>query len=497
LSDTSSNELERNNDPLAKDYDDVAYTSYPDAAGHPDRLATIATLLGLDVAPVATCRVLELACGDGTNLVPMAATLPHATFEGFDFAARPIARAQRMVRELGLANIRLAQLDLREVPADLGSFDFIIAHGLYSWIPAEVRAHVMPLIARHLAPRGVALVGYNTLPGCHTRQVVWEMLRYHTREIADKAAKLTAARSLLALVAAPVAGENLGQEALRAEVRNAGESPDSALAHDDMSEPNNPMYFHEFVADATRAGLTFLAEARLNTMMGSGLAPQARQALGTMDRLTREQYLDFIYFRRYRESLLCHANALSRFVVQPPRALGLHALPSPNLRRADASGTPGPETDADAAAIKRLLLSRWPASIPVAELVEWRARHLPAPAAGEPPRPTEQLLTELYVAGLVDLCTLPGTAAATAGDRPEAFAAARWINREHDVMPNLYHEALRLQDPGGRKLLGLLDGTRTREDLLAAIGAPLAGPDGRAQLEKALDVLAKKALLVG
>jgi hypothetical protein len=129
--------------------------------------------------------------------------------------------------------------------------------------------------------------------------------------------------------------------------------------------------------------------------------------------------------------------------------------------------------------------------------VEWRARQLPAPAAGEPPRPTEQLLTELYVAGLVDLCTLPGTAAATAGDRPEAFAAARWINREHDVMPNLYHEALRLQDPSGRKLLDLLDGTRTREDLLAAIGAPLAGPDGRAQLEKALDVLAKKALLVG
>jgi hypothetical protein len=122
---------------------------------------------------------------------------------------------------------------------------------------------------------------------------------------------------------------------------------------------------------------------------------------------------------------------------------------------------------------------------------------LPSPAAGDRPRPTEQLLTELYVAGLVDLCTLPGTAAVTAGDRPEAFAAARWINREHDVMPNLYHEAVRLQDPGGRELLGLLDGTRTREDLLAAIGAPLAGPDGRAQLEKALDVLAKKALLVG
>ena len=97
-------------------------------------------LLGIDVAPVATCRVLELACGDGANLVPIAATLPAATFVGFDFAARPIARAQRMIGELGLANVRALGLDLRDVPRDFGTFDYIIAHGLYSWVrPTSVR----------------------------------------------------------------------------------------------------------------------------------------------------------------------------------------------------------------------------------------------------------------------------------------------------------------------------------------------------------------------
>ena len=137
-------------DPLVRSYNDVPYTSSPDPARHPDRLATVATLLGLDVAPVATCRVLELACGDGANLVPIASTLPAATFVGFDFAARPIARAQRMIGELGLANVRALELDLRDVPHDFGTFDYIIAHGLYSWVPANLRAHVMPLIARHL-----------------------------------------------------------------------------------------------------------------------------------------------------------------------------------------------------------------------------------------------------------------------------------------------------------------------------------------------------------
>ena len=481
---------------LAKAYDDVAYTSYPDPVSHPDRLATVATLMGLDVAPVATCRVLELACGDGANLVPIASTLPNATFVGFDFAANPIARAQRMADDLGLTNIRLLQLDLREVPADLGSFDYIIAHGLYSWIPAEVRAHVLPLIARHLAPKGIAFVSYNTLPGCHMRRAVWEMLRYHTRDTAGMRAKVTAARSLLTMMSAPVAGESGSQLAMRDEVRDALAGPDSKLAHDDMSEPNNPVYFHEFMADATRAGLSFLAEARLSSMMGTTLAPQVRQALRPLDRLAREQYLDFLYFRRYRESLLCHADSSSRFVVQPPRVMGMQVSASLNLRRTSATESAAPNADPELRALKELLLARWPESISATELVQWRERSVAAPAGGSGHRAVELLLSELYVAGLIELRTLPVAAAAVPGERPRAFPAARWINREHEVIPSLYHEALRHQDPIGRQLLALLDGTRTREQLIAAIGGPFAEPGGRAKMDEVLALLAQKALLV-
>ena len=204
MSDQSTKLPEPGDDALVKSYNDVAYTSLPDAARHPARLATIGTLFGLDVAPLANCRILELACGDGLNIVPIAATLPNATLVGFDFAARPVARAQAMARDLGLSNIELLQLDLRELPADLGNFDYIIAHGLYSWIPANVRAHVLPLIKRHLAPNGVAFVSYNTLPGCHMRRTVWEMLKYHTRDPPGMPAKVAAARSLLKMVATPV-----------------------------------------------------------------------------------------------------------------------------------------------------------------------------------------------------------------------------------------------------------------------------------------------------
>ena len=483
-------------DALAERYNDVPYTSMPDPARHPDRLATIGTLFGLDVAPIGTCRVLEFACGDGANLVPIAATLPDAALVGFDFASRPIARAQAMTRELGLANLRLLELDLRALPGDLGTFDYILAHGLYSWVPADVRECVLPLVARHLAPNGVALVSYNALPGCHVRRIVWDMLAYHTHRMADQRTKLAAARSLLDLVATPAGNDDETQKMLRAQVRNAATGSEASLAHDELSAHNHPVYFHEFAADAARAGLAFLAEARLDRPADDCLAPEVRTALEPLDRLAREQYLDFIRFRHFRESLLCHAGAVTRFALEPARVLGLHALPSGAVRRAAASGALTPESDPRIAAIMQMLRAHWPRSVPVPALHESLAHTAPG-VRGVASRPVEVLVTELHRKGMVDLRSAPVRVAAVPGERPEAFAAARRLSHERDIIPSLYHEALRYQDPLGRQLLALLDGTRTCEELAATLGGPFDGADGRARLNGALKVLASKALLVG
>jgi SAM-dependent methyltransferase len=479
---------------LVRGYNDVAYSSFADSARHPERLATIGTLLGLDAAPLPTCRVLEFACGNGLNLVPMAATWPGATFVGFDLAARPVATARRMASELGLANVQFLELDLRELPAELGTFDYIIAHGLYSWVPADVRAQVLPLIARHLAPQGVAFVSYNTLPGCHLRRAVWDMVKYHTRELHEKSAKVASARALLDAVGRPVAADTTAQQALRAEMRDAGAGTDSSLAHDDLGEPNDPVYFHEFMADASRSGLAFLAEARVSTMMGGGLAPEVRQALAPLERLVREQYLDFVNVRRYRETLLCHEGALSRFVMQPPRAQPMHVLPSRDLRLEMEGGVGEAEPESDVAALKRLLVARWPRSIPVSELVAWHAQR--PSATGTPPRPIESLLVEMFVAGIVDLRTSPVPVVAVAGERPVAFAPARWMLGETEYATSVYHDSFRL-GPDDRRLVMLLDGRHTRADLVAALGNLVAGPPGGNRLDAALAAVARLALLVG
>ncbi len=148
LSNDESNEI-------ARKYDTIAYAAQSNAQSHPAHLATVAQLLGLMPPPVATCRVLEVGCSDGANLLPMAVSLPGAQFVGCDLSGQAIALARRAVLELDLSNVALVQCDLAMLPDDFGTFDYIVAHGVYSWVPAAVRDALLALVAKRLARNGV------------------------------------------------------------------------------------------------------------------------------------------------------------------------------------------------------------------------------------------------------------------------------------------------------------------------------------------------------
>ena len=98
------------------------------------------------------CRVLELGCTDGGNLLPMAATLPRSSFLGIDLSGRQIAAGQKMIERLGLENVELRQMDIADVGEDFGTFDYIICHGVYSWVPPPVQDKILEICARRLAP---------------------------------------------------------------------------------------------------------------------------------------------------------------------------------------------------------------------------------------------------------------------------------------------------------------------------------------------------------
>jgi SAM-dependent methyltransferase len=182
-------------------YDAIPYPSNPFRQTRPERLAAVAKLFGLEAPPAENCRVLEIGCSMGGNLIAMAQDLPGSRFVGIDASSRQIADGWKMIDRLGLKNIELKHIDILDVPGDFGEFDYIVSHGVYSWVPARVQNKMLEICQRSLAPRGVVYISYNTYPGWHIRGIVRDMMVYRGTQFAEPQARLAQAKGLVAFVA--------------------------------------------------------------------------------------------------------------------------------------------------------------------------------------------------------------------------------------------------------------------------------------------------------
>jgi Predicted methyltransferase regulatory domain len=358
-------------------------------------------------------------------------------------------------------------------------------------------------------------VSYNTYPGCHVRRAAWEIMHLHIDAIEGAAAQLDAARVLCKALGEPAMTQIDSDAALRGEFLRLARQSDSALCHDDLAQPNDPVYFRDFVAHAERHGLEFLAEAKLSMMSDAGVAPGVRQLLAGFDRVTREQYLDFARLRRFRSSLLCHPHTGTDFALRSDRLANMWVCASSGVVRAAAEGrlaqvtaatspgVPDPNEAADAEALLRWLVEIFPRTAPVVEVREWHRHCLEKhPRDAPPPRSVEALLLEACISGVVEAHVWMAALVGDAGERPLASPVARWQARNGERITNLRHETLTFKDVSARRLLALLDGTRTREVLAEAWAEALAEDlpgdalVAGADLDDCLKQFAKHALLL-
>ena len=293
-------------------YDEVPYDSQAFHETHPDHLATIARLHGLKPVAPSQARVLELGCASGGNLIPMALSLPEARLVGVDLSARQVADGQKVVERLGLKNLDLRAQSLADLDAGLGPFDYIICHGVYSWVPPALRERILEICHRHLSDQGVAFISYNTYPGWHGLQMIREMMLYHTADLAEPGAKVKAVRQFLGGLTANVADPMTPYaQMLRREIEQLLQKTDSYLLHEYLEEENEPVYYHQFLETAARHGLMVLADARPKTSTeAAGPAVLAfLESLGGQDVARQEQYMDFLRGRTFRRSLLVKQGA--------------------------------------------------------------------------------------------------------------------------------------------------------------------------------------------
>ncbi|MBK6804281.1 MAG: class I SAM-dependent methyltransferase [Betaproteobacteria bacterium] len=196
---------------------------------------------------------------------------------------------------------------MREVAGSLGTFDYVIAHGFYSWVPADVRDAFLALAHGHLAPGGLVYVSYNVLPGCFVRQIAWGRDQGRERGRRRRPRGLAGARRVRRDLAESWSAAGGASALLAPEFARDAERTDGAIYHDDMSGVNQPVYFSSFARHAGANGLGFVAEAELGRMGAGGLPAGMQAIIAGADPLSREQYLDFAWLRRFRQSILAAA----------------------------------------------------------------------------------------------------------------------------------------------------------------------------------------------
>jgi len=306
-------------------YDQIPYKSAAICLTHPNRLAAIAMLFGMEPVDVKTSRILELGCGEGLNLIAMAYGLPQSELVGVDLAGSAIGCGQNMINSLGLKNITLIHKDITELSDDMGEFDYIIAHGVFSWVPRAAQEKILGICKNHLTPQGVAFISYNAYPGWHLHEMSRKIMRFHSDQFSDPKQKAVQALAVLKFIAEsafPKTGayKHFLMDEVEELEKTAPDMYYNCLIHDRVGEINYPVYFWEFMERAEMYDLKYLAEAEFSEMQDLYYPPETREMLNKIagdNILVKEQFSDFLKGRRFRQTLLCHKNLSLNRTLHP------------------------------------------------------------------------------------------------------------------------------------------------------------------------------------
>jgi SAM-dependent methyltransferase len=448
------------NDPVRDLYSARRYPDLSHPATDPARLAVSARLGGLQrLPPPDRARVLEFGCAGGQNLLPLAARYPRSEFTGLDYSDSAIRQARQASYAAGLGNVLFETADLEHWRPS-HPCDYLIVHGVFSWVPDPVKSRVLDLCGQVLSDCGVVCISYNTLPGWALRRDVVPLVSALAKNplaagLGDTVETVAASLADMSVSGTPYSAH------VRQVCRDLVKKGPAVLPFDDLAPVCDAVYFAQFAAWAAERGLRYLGEARLPDNLPEGIAPEAYAKLGPLaqDPLLLQQTLDLLSGRTHRNSLFCRADApleegtTTAVVLQFAAGAGESVLPA-----ADS-----PVTEA----FRRVLEEASPSRLPVQELMEMTAGRLGG--GWDPTRHARELAGWIYQAARVGSIEL----------RADAVRIARETLEQPRLAPLNLHFAAQGRavvdpghtschfPPGHGQLLALMDGSRSAKDLAA------------------------------
>lgn len=323
---------------IKNSYDDLMYESGAFSQTAINNLEARARLMGLQPAPAANAKVLELGCSMGGNIITQALYYPDAEFTGIDLSGRQVAQGNAIIEKMGLKNVRLEEKDILTVDESFGKFDYIIVHGIWSWVPDAVKDKIFSICRNNLTEHGIAYISYNVYPGWKRQEQLREIMYFAGRDVLEEPLEARTRKGLDALKALAEILENdkgLGGGGKLPAIQKILNHNFYYIAHEYMEAFNDPIYVNGFIEWANRHRLAYIGDTDLHVSFVSWMAEHTRErilALAGGDYIAKEFYSDILSDRQFRRSLLCREEVGD--TVRRDESVAVEVIESLNFRPA-------------------------------------------------------------------------------------------------------------------------------------------------------------------
>ena len=370
------------NNQVKESYEALPYVSQSFKYCHPHKLEAIAKLLMLDPPNAFKSKILEIGCSFGGNLIPFALNNEEASLIGVDISATQVSKGNQIISEMGIKNLKLIQKDISDMGDELGKFDYIIAHGIYSWVPQEVRDAILRVIRNSLNPNGLAYISYNTYPGWKNKSILRDFIDiFVPKDKFTPQEQIKILRENLSFLKEYINAVGLSdkQKNIISIIDSLDANDDSYIYHEYFEIFNEPCLLYEFVRHLDLYDLGYLTDSNLffslNDIKREQIFSMVSKLGGDMEpRIAAEQYVDFATNMTFRRSIVTHKENLSKAKLDKTfskKVLNeLNLLGSFKIKDDKIFDSKNREINQRTSKIIEILNSSFPSSISVKEVVD-------------------------------------------------------------------------------------------------------------------------------
>ena len=288
-------------------YSELLYKSNPFNYTIPALLEAHGRLYGLTPKDSRKAKVLELGSSFGGNIITQALYNPEAEFVGIDLTAEQVKKGNEVIKKIGLKNIKLIEKNILDINEDFGKFDYIIVHGVFSWVPKEVQDKIIKICNENLTEEGIAYISYNTYPGWKEPDKIREMMIYANKyfpeiSLGDKNQR---GKAFISIVAEQM---KIYEDISKKKGDFIKQIEEVVGIHEYCEDLNNPLYLNEFVDLIKKGNLEYISDVALRLSIISTYNKDTvdkLQQLSQGDHVIKEQCLDYILDTKFRRSLVC------------------------------------------------------------------------------------------------------------------------------------------------------------------------------------------------